>query len=72
MHTGFFAKSEFLVDAQIGYEFRRGPLTGLSILASGYNLTNEPFVTYQNGDTRQIRDHQNYGRNSMLGFAYKF
>ncbi|MDV3257472.1 MAG: TonB-dependent receptor [Sphingomonas sp.] len=67
-----FAKSEFLVDAQIGYEFRRGPLTGLSILASGYNLTNEPFVTYQNGDTRQIRDHQNYGRNFMLGFAYKF
>jgi iron complex outermembrane receptor protein len=66
------AKSEFLVDAQLGYEFRSGPLTGLSILASGYNLTNEPFVTYQNDDERQIRDHQNYGRNYMLGFSYKF
>ena len=67
-----FAKSEFLVDAQVGYEFRKGALKGLSILASGYNLTNEPFITYQNNDTRQIRDHQNYGRNFMLGFNYKF
>lgn len=67
-----FAKSEFLVDAQLGYEFRQGSLKGLSILASGYNLTNEPFITYQNNDTRQIRDHQNYGRNFMLGFNYKF
>ena len=67
-----FAKSEFIVDAQLGYEFRQGSLKGLSILASGYNLTNEPFITYQNNDTRQIRDHQNYGRNFMLGFNYKF
>ena len=66
------AKSEFLVDAQIGYEFQSGPMKGLSILATGYNLTNEPFVTFQNDDERQIRDHQNYGRNYMLGFSYKF
>ena len=66
------AKSEFLVDAQLGYEFQEGTLKGLSILATGYNLTNEPFVTFQNGDERQIRDHQNYGRNYMLGFSYKF
>jgi iron complex outermembrane receptor protein len=67
-----FAKSEFLVDAQIGYEFQDGPLQGLSILATGSNLTNEPFVTFQNDDERQIRDHQNYGRNYMLGVNYKF
>jgi iron complex outermembrane receptor protein len=66
------AKSEFLVDAQIGYEFQNGPLEGLSILATGSNLTNEPFVTFQNGDMRQVRDHQNYGRNYMLGFSYRF
>jgi iron complex outermembrane receptor protein len=66
------AKGEFIVDAQIGYEFQSGSLKGLSILASGYNLTNEPFVTFQNGDERQIRDHQNYGRNYMLGVSYKF
>jgi iron complex outermembrane receptor protein len=66
------AKGELLVDAQIGYEFQDGPLQGLSILATGSNLTNEPFVTFYNGDERQVRDHQNYGRNFMLGLSYKF
>ena len=66
------AKSEFLVDAQIGYEFQKGTLKGLSILATGYNLTNEPFVTYVDNDSSHIRDFQNYGRNFMLGFSYKF
>lgn len=66
------AKGEFLVDAQVSYQFQGGALKGLSILASGSNLTNEPFITYQNGDELQIRDHQNYGRNFMLGFSYKF
>ena len=66
------AKGEFLVDAQIGYEFQDGPLHGLSILATGSNLTNEPFITFYNGDERQVRDHQNYGRNFMLGVNYKF
>lgn len=66
------AKGEFLVDAQIGYEFQGGPLKGVAILVTGSNLTNEPFVTFQNGDERQIRDHQNYGRNFMLGVSYKF
>ena len=66
------AKGEFLVDAQIGYEFQDGPLQGLSILATGSNLTNEPFITFYNGDERQVRDHQNYGRNFMLGVNYKF
>jgi iron complex outermembrane receptor protein len=66
------AMSEFLVDAQIGYEFQDGPMAGLAILATASNLTNEPFVTFQNGDERQIRDHQNYGRNYMLGLSYKF
>ena len=66
------AMAEFLVDAQIGYEFQDGPLKGLSILASGYNLTNEPFVTYRDQDRDHIRDYQDYGRNFMLGFNYKF
>ena len=66
------AKSEFLVDAQLGYEFQTGTLRGLSIVASGYNLTNEPFVTYRDNDPDHIRDYQNYGRNFMLGFNYRF
>lgn len=66
------AKSEFVVDAQIGYTFQSGALEGLGILLQGSNLTNEPFVTYYNNDPRQIRDYQNYGRNFMAGITYKF
>lgn len=66
------AKSEFVVDAQIGYTFQSGSLEGLGVLLQGQNLTNEPFVTYYNNDTRQVRDYQNYGRNFMAGITYKF
>lgn len=66
------ARPEFVVDAQIGYTFQSGPLEGLGILLQGSNLTNEPFVTYYNGDVRQVRDYQNYGRNFMFGITYKF
>src|SRR3546814_1673898 len=66
------AKSEFVVDAQIGYTFQGGALEGLGVLFQASNLTNEPFVTYYNNDPRQIRDYQNYGRNFMAGITYKF
>ncbi|KGB58516.1 TonB-dependent receptor [Sphingopyxis sp. SE2] len=66
------AKSEMVVDAQIGYTFQSGALEGLGILLQASNLTNEPFVTYYNNDPRQIRDYQNYGRNFMAGVTYKF
>ncbi len=66
------AKSELVVDAQIGYTFQSGTLEGLGILLQASNLTNEPFVTYYNNDPRQIRDYQNYGRNFMAGITYKF
>src|SRR3546814_18323121 len=54
------AKSEMVVDAQVGYTFQSGALEGLGILLQASNLTNEPFVTYYNNDPRQIRDYQNY------------
>ena len=66
------AKGEAIVDAQIGYEFKNGPLHGLSILAQGKNLTDRPFVTYENDDTRRVIDYQRYGRDFYLGLAYKF
>jgi iron complex outermembrane receptor protein len=66
------AKAEGILDAQIGYEFKEGALHGLSILAQGKNLTDRPFVTYQNKDTRQVIDYQRYGRDFYLGLAYKF
>jgi len=65
-------KEETVLDSQIGYSFENGPLKGLSLTAQVNNLTNEPFVTYQNGDERQIIDYQEYGRTYLVGVAYKF
>lgn len=65
-------KAEGILDAQIGYEFQSGPLKGLAILAQAKNLTDRPFVTYQNDDPRQVIDYQRYGRDYYLGVTYKF
>jgi len=65
-------KGESVVDSQIGYTFSDGPMNGLSILAQVNNLTNEPFVTYQNNDPRQVIDYQNYGRTYLVGLNYRF
>ncbi|MBV8973051.1 MAG: TonB-dependent receptor [Sphingomonadaceae bacterium] len=64
--------SEGILDAQIGYEFQHGFLKGLSILGQAKNLTDRPFITYQNNDRRQVIDYQRYGRDYYLGLAYKF
>lgn len=67
-------KAETVVDAQIGYDFSQSSfegLEGLSVLFQISNLTNEPFVTYADGDQRRVLDFQNYGRNFMLGVSYK-
>jgi iron complex outermembrane recepter protein len=66
------AKSEAIVDAQIGYEFQSGPLKGLAILLEGKNLTDRPFITFENNDPRRVRDYQRYGRDYYLGVSYKF
>ncbi len=67
------AAGETIVDAQIGYDFQEGSaLQGLSLYIQGQNLTNEPFVTYNPTDTRQVIDYQDYGRRFLAGFTYKF
>lgn len=66
------AKAEVVVDAQIGYEFQSGPLKGLAILLEGKNLTDRPFITYENNDPRRVIDYQRYGRDFYLGVSYKF
>ncbi|PKG86245.1 TonB-dependent receptor [Colwellia sp. 75C3] len=66
---------ETLWDAQIGYDFGEGGFTsleGLTITLQGQNLTDEPFQTYTGDDKIAVRDHQSYGRNFLLGFAYQF
>ena len=71
--TQRFANSEIVVDAQIGYEFQEGSaLQGVSILAQGYNLTNEPFRTYDLNDIRAVRDYEEYGRRFLFGVNYRF
>jgi iron complex outermembrane receptor protein len=66
------ARSEGILDAQIGYEFQDGALKGLSVMAQGKNLTDRPFITYQNDDVRQVIDYQRYGRDYYIGLTYKF
>ncbi len=66
------ARAEAIVDAQIGYEFQAGPLKGLSIMAQAKNLTDRPFITYENDDPRQVREYQRYGRDYYLAVSYKF
>jgi iron complex outermembrane receptor protein len=62
-------------DAQLSYDFAESGvdmLRGLTLTFQAQNLTNEPFVTYNNDDERQIRDFQNYGRNYLLGARFRF
>lgn len=67
------AKAEGILDAQIGYDFQEGsPLYGLSIMFQAKNLTDRPFITYQNNDPRQVIDYQRYGRDYYVGVIYKF
>jgi iron complex outermembrane receptor protein len=67
------AAPETIVDAQIGYDFQPGSaLEGLSLYVQGQNLTDEPFVTFNPGDARQVIDYQAYGRRFLAGFTYKF
>ncbi len=66
--------AELVVDAQIGYDFSESgieSLDGLSMVFQVSNLTDEPFITYENGASKP-KDYQSYGRNFMLGANYTF
>ncbi len=65
-------KSESVIDAQISYTFESGPLKGLTLLAQANNLTNEPFVTFQEPDPRLVIDHQSFSRTYLFGASYSF
>ena len=62
-------------DAQIGYDFSESgieSLHGLRVTLQGQNLTDEPTVRTNPGDTRQITEFQQFGRNFLLGVNYTF
>jgi iron complex outermembrane receptor protein len=67
------AQPESVTDAQISYTFSKNSrLKNLSFFLQGYNLTNEPLVTYNNDDPRQVINYQKYGASYSFGAAYKF
>ena len=67
------ALEEFIVDAQIGYDFQDGALDGLSVYVQGQNLTDEPFVSVADpARPLTVTDYQQYGRRFLAGFTYKF
>ncbi len=66
-------KAESLLDAQIGYEWRDGPMSGLSVNLSGYNLTDEPFVLSNVGQPDyNVIKYQKFGATYSLALTYKF
>lgn len=64
---------ETVVDAQISYSWKDGPLEGLTVTLQGYNLTDEPlFATEGDQDTRLVKDYHRWGRQFSIGASYKF
>ncbi|MBP7914308.1 MAG: TonB-dependent receptor [Vitreoscilla sp.] len=66
-----FIKAESQLDLQVSYEFQSGWLKGLSLLAQGSNLTNEPFTKY-NGATGVVTETKKFGSSYLAGLNYKF
>jgi iron complex outermembrane receptor protein len=64
-------EAETIVDAQVSYDLSEVGIDGLSVLFQVNNLTNQEFTTFYNGDARQVRDFQNYGRTFLFGLNYK-
>jgi iron complex outermembrane receptor protein len=60
------------VYAQVSYAFDSGMLKGLTLIATGSNLTNQSLQTYQNNDPRQVLTWEEYPRLYTIGFSYNF
>ena len=63
---------ETLLDAQIGYDFSKGPLKGLSLYIQGQNLLDTPLRTQDPGLPFNVIDYQTYGRRFLAGFTYRY
>jgi iron complex outermembrane receptor protein len=67
-----YQKGTANVYAQVSYAFTKGMLNGLTLIATGSNLTNQGLQTYQNNDPRQIQTWEEYPRLYTIGFSYNF
>lgn len=65
-------QDETVIDAQMSYTFQSGGLEGASIILQGYNLNDEPLITFDGTDPRFVRDYQSYGPSYSVGMSYKF
>lgn len=65
-------KAQTTLDAQIGYDFKSGPLKGLSLYVQGHNLTNSKTLSYVNNDPNEINIRDQYGANYLFGATIKF
>ncbi len=70
--TANLTKSQDTLDAQIGYDFKTGQLSGLSVYLQGHNLTNSSTISYVNGDPREVNIRDRYGATYLAGATYKF
>jgi len=65
------AQSESIFDAQIGYTFGGESIVGgVRVTFQGLNLTDEPFVTFN--EPGAIIDHQSFGRTYLIGLSKTF
>lgn len=67
-----FKGTKGTVDAQLSYGITGGKLNGLTLIATGSNLTNQGMQTYQNNDPRQVLTWEAYSRLYTIGFSYSF
>ncbi|RZU01995.1 TonB-dependent receptor [Rivibacter subsaxonicus] len=67
-----YVVGETIVDAQLGYNFRDGPLNGLGLLFQVTNLTNEAYQTYFAGAKDRPLEYIKWGSTYFLGANYKF
>ncbi|MGA7537240.1 MAG: TonB-dependent receptor [Steroidobacteraceae bacterium] len=67
-----FKGTKGTVDAQLSYAITDGMLNGLTLIATGSNLTNQGMQTYQNTDPRQVLTWEEYARLYTIGFSYSF
>jgi iron complex outermembrane recepter protein len=65
-----YVKGNQITDFQTSYEFQSGYMKGFQFLFQINNLTNEPYVSYQQSQAR-LMDYQTYGKQFLLGFNFR-
>ncbi len=65
------AFGETIIDAQVSYDLDNIGIYGATVYLQGSNLTNEPYISYENDNEKMFRNYHTYGRNIMFGFSFK-